>query len=78
MNQIQEKPLKFSLRVITDSCVKITVFEICTEKETRESVVGNFINICTVAVHCWHIKNVAAGWKNWQKKLMSRLVDFGY
>ena len=52
MTQIQEKPLKFSLRVITDSCVKITVFEICTEKETRESVVGNFIDICTVAVHC--------------------------
>ena len=78
MNQIQEKPLKFYLRVITDSCVKITVLKICTEKETRESVVGNFINICTVAVHCWYIMNVAAGWENWLKKLMSRLVDFGY
>ena len=33
---------KFYLQVTTDSCVKITVLEICSEKKTRESVIGTF------------------------------------
>ena len=32
--------------------VFIAVFEICSDKKTREPVVGTFKNICTVAVHC--------------------------
>ena len=43
----QEKLSKFYLQVITDTCVKIAVFEICSEKETRESAFGTFK--CTVA-----------------------------
>ena len=35
---IQEKLKKFYLQVITDACVKIAVLEICSEKNTRESV----------------------------------------
>ena len=77
------------MQVITDACV----FEICSEKNTRESVVvGTFKNTCTVAVHCWYIKDAFAGfcqqiilkrgfWRhfreNWQT-LLSRLADFGY
>ena len=46
------------MQVITDACV----FEICSEKNTRESVVvGTFKNTCTVAVHCWYIKDAFAG-----------------
>ena len=80
------------MQVITDTCVQIAVLEICSEKNTRESVVGTFKNICTVAVHCWYIKDAFAGfcqqiilkrgfWRhfreNWQT-LLSRLADFGY
>ena len=35
---IQEKLQKIFLEVITDACVKIAVLEICSEKNTRESV----------------------------------------
>ena len=46
------------MQVITDACV----FEICSEKNTRESVVaGTFKNTCTVAVHCWYIKDAFEG-----------------
>ena len=38
----QEKISKFYLQVITDACVKIAVLEICSEKKTKESVVGAF------------------------------------
>ena len=38
----------------------IAVLEICSDKNTGESVVGTFKNICTVAVHCWYIKDVFA------------------
>ena len=41
----------FYLQLITDACVKIAVLEMCSGKNTRESVVGTFKNICTVAVH---------------------------
>ena len=46
--------------IITDVCVKIAVLEICSKKNTRESVVGIFENICTVAVHWWYIKDAFA------------------
>ena len=38
------KPIqeKLYLQRITDTCVKIAVLEICSEKNTRESVVGAF------------------------------------
>ena len=80
------------MQVITDDCDKIAVLEICSEKNTRESEVGTFENICTVAVHCWYIKDAFAGFcqqiflkkisegilgKIYQK-LLSRLADFGY
>ena len=32
--------------------VLIVLLEICSDKNTRQSVVGTFKNICTVAVHC--------------------------
>ena len=54
---IQWKIEKFCLQVIADACVKIAVLEIYSEKKTRESVVGTFKNISTVAVHCWYIKD---------------------
>ena len=47
--------------IITDVCVKIAVLEICSKKNTRESVVGTFENICTVAVRWWYIKDAFAG-----------------
>ena len=61
--------------------VFIAVFEICSDKKTREPVVGTFKNICTVAVHCWSIEDAFAGFcqqifekkirrhfrENWQK-----------
>ena len=47
--------------------------------------------ICTVAIHCWYIKDVSAGFCQQifkkksegilgkiDKKLLSRLADFGY
>ena len=49
---MQEKLKKFYLQAITDTCVKIADLEIFFEKNTRESVVGTFQNIFTVAVHC--------------------------
>ena len=49
------------LFTITDACIKIAVLEMCSEKNTRESVVGSFTNICTVAVHCWYIQDAFAG-----------------
>ena len=45
------------LQVIADACVEIAVLEICSEKNTRKSILGTFKNICTVAVHCWYIKD---------------------
>ena len=48
------------MQVITDACVKIAVLEIYSEKEARESPVGTFKNISTVAVHCWYIKDAFA------------------
>ena len=57
----------------------------------KKSVVGTFKNICTVAVQCWYIKYVFAGFcqeilkkqskgilGKIDKKLLSRLADFGY
>ena len=41
--------------------VKLAALDICSEKNTRESVVGTFKNICTVAVHYWYIKDAFAG-----------------
>ena len=41
--------------------VLTAVLEICSDKNTGESVVGTFKNICTVAVHYWYIKDVFAG-----------------
>ena len=41
--------------------VLIAVLEICSDKNTGVSVVGTFQKICTVAVHCWYIKDVFAG-----------------
>ena len=67
----------------------MAVFEVISEKKTRESVVET--NICTVLVNCWNIKDTFAGFcedifgkkKHWQgilgkigKKLMSGLADF--
>ena len=46
--------------IITDVCVKIAVLEICSKKNTRESLVGTFENICTVAVHWWYMKDAFA------------------
>ena len=58
---IQEKLWKFYLHVITDAYVKIAALEIFSEENTREYVVGSFKNLCTVAVHCWCIKDAFAG-----------------
>ena len=55
------KTLKNLFKVIADACVKVAVPEICSEKNPRESVVGAFKYICTVAVHCWYIKEAFAG-----------------
>ena len=41
--------------------VLIAALEIYSEENIRESVVGTFKNICTVAVHCWYIKDAFAG-----------------
>ena len=41
--------------------IKIAVLGICSDKNTRESVVGTFKNICKVAVHFWYIKYAFAG-----------------
>ena len=57
------------MQVITDACVKIAVLEICSDKNTKESVVGTFKNIYTVAVHCWYIKDASVGfWPQILKK----------
>ena len=45
------------MQVISDACVKIAVLEICSEKKTKEFVVGTFKSICTVAVYCSYIKD---------------------
>ena len=42
---------------------KRAVFEICSEKKTRESITGNFKNICTVTVHCWYKQDAFAGFR---------------
>ena len=47
VKSVQEKLQKFYLQVLTDSCVRIAILEICSEKKTRESAVGTFKNICT-------------------------------
>ena len=49
---IQDKLLKLYLQVVSDGCVKTTVLEICSEKKSRESVVGTFKDTVAVAVHC--------------------------
>ena len=49
------------MQVVTATCVKIAVLEIYSEKNTSESIVGSFKNICIVAVHCWYIKDAFAG-----------------
>ena len=41
--------------------VLIAALEIYSEENIGESVVGTFKNICTVAVHCWYIKDAFAG-----------------
>ena len=70
----------------------IAVLEICSDKNTGESVVGTFKNICTITVHCWYIKDVLQDFVNnyifkkksggilgkIDKKLMLCLADFGY
>ena len=70
----------------------MAVLEIFSEKNTRESVVGTYKNICTVAVHCWYIKDDFAGfcqqifkkkvsegiWEKIDKKILSCLADFSY
>ena len=40
------------------------MLKICSGTKARESVVETFKNICTVAVHCWCIKDAFAGF--WQ------------
>ena len=45
------------MQVISDACVKIAILEICSEKKTKEFVVGTFKSICTVAVYCSYIKD---------------------
>ena len=54
---IREKLWKFYLQINTDVCVKTIFFE----KKTKESLVEIFEIICTVAVHCWYIKDAFAG-----------------
>ena len=46
---------------MTDASVKTVVLETCSENKTKDSVVGTFKNICTVAVHCWYIKDAFEG-----------------
>ena len=41
--------------------VLIAALEIYSEENIGESVVGTFKNICTVAVHCWYMIDVFAG-----------------
>ena len=63
------------MQVITNAFVKTAVLEECFEKKTKESVVGTFKNICTVAVHYWDIKDAFAGfWHTHTKKSESILV----
>ena len=58
------------MKVITDACIKIAVLEICPDKKIQDSVVGTFKNICTVAVHCWYIKDAFVGfWPQIFKKI---------
>ena len=73
------------MQVIIDTCARIAVLEICSEENTRESVVGTFKSICTAAVHCRYIKDDFAGfcgqifWKkfrrhfreNWQETFVT-------
>ena len=48
------------MQVIADACVTIAVLEIYSWNKTRQSVVGTFKNISTVAVLCWYIKDAFA------------------
>ena len=43
----------------------------------EDYVVGSFRNICTVAIHCWYIKNAFAGFcqQIFEKKKIHILVD---
>ena len=41
--------------------ILIAVLDICFGKKTRESVLGTFRNICTVAVYSWYIKDASVG-----------------
>ena len=47
----QEKLLKSYLQVISDTCFKIAVLELCSQKKTRQSAVGSFRNTGAIAVH---------------------------
>ena len=53
---------------------KRAVFEICSEKKTRESITGNFKNICAVTVHCWYKQDAFAGFREqiFEKKKFRR------
>ena len=42
-NQYKKNSKNSIYNVITDTCVKIAVLEICPEKNTRESVVGTLL-----------------------------------
>ena len=42
-NQYKKNSKNSIYNVITDTCVKIAVLEICSEKSTRESVVGTLL-----------------------------------
>ena len=49
----------------------------CSEKYTRESVAGIFKKICTVAVHCWYIKDAFAGfYQQIFKKEFQKILEF--
>ena len=56
---------------------KRAVFEICSEKKTRESITGNFKNICTVTVHCWYKQDAFAGFREqiFEKKISEGILE---
>ena len=77
---IQENIQKFYLQVITDTCVKIAVVELCFEKKTSESVVETFKNmLCRIlSINFWK-KNISEDiLGKIDKNLFSRLADFGH
>ena len=77
---IQENIQKFYLQVITDTCVKIAVVELCFEKKTNESVVETFKKmLCRIlSINFWK-KNISEDiLGKFDKKLLSRLSNFGH